>query len=62
MELEQGTKKLANDSKAAVELLEKKSEEYSKKFRNQIRSKDEQLAIIKEQYQSVQNIYIDKIR
>lgn len=34
MELDSGTKRLTNDSKAAVELLEKKTEEYSKKFRH----------------------------
>ncbi|CAD8051458.1 unnamed protein product [Paramecium sonneborni] len=62
MELDQIQKKYNIENKTALELLEKKSDEYNKKFRSQIRSKDEQLSIIKEQYEQVQNIYISKIQ
>ncbi|CAD8045796.1 unnamed protein product [Paramecium primaurelia] len=62
MELDQIQKKYNVENKTALELLEKKSDEYNKKFRSQIKSKDEQLSIIKEQYEQVQNIYINKIQ
>ncbi|CAK71366.1 unnamed protein product (macronuclear) [Paramecium tetraurelia] len=62
MELDQIQKKYNIENKTALELLEKKSDEYNKKFRSQIKSKDEQLSIIKEQYEQVQNIYINKIQ
>lgn len=48
MENDSILKKYTNENKTALELLEKKSDEYTKKFRNQIKSKDEQLCIIKE--------------
>ncbi|CAD8134861.1 unnamed protein product [Paramecium pentaurelia] len=62
MELDQIQRKYNVENKTALELLEKKSDEYNKKFRSQIKSKDEQLSIIKEQYEQVQNIYINKIQ
>ncbi|CAK72449.1 unnamed protein product (macronuclear) [Paramecium tetraurelia] len=62
MELDQIQRKYNIENKTALELLEKKSDEYNKKFRSQIKSKDEQLSIIKEQYEQVQNIYINKIQ
>lgn len=41
------SKNLEVETKISKELVEKKSEEYTNKFRNQIRQKDESLQLIK---------------
>lgn len=44
------------------ELADKKSEEYTHKYKNQVRMKEDTLQVVKDQYSKVQHIYIAKIK
>lgn len=44
------------------ELADKKSEEYTSKYKSQVRLKEDTLQVVKDQYSKVQHIYIAKIK
>lgn len=43
-------------------MAEKKSDEYTNKYRSQVRQKDETLQVVKDQYSKIQHIYTEKIK
>lgn len=55
-------KQAETENTVSKELADKKAEEYSNKFRNQIRQKDENITILKDQYAQVQAIYLNKVK
>jgi len=56
------TKKSDTETKVTKDLAEKKAEEYTNKYRTQIKQKEENLFIIKDQYAQVQQIYINRVK
>lgn len=48
--------------KVHKDLVEKKSQEYTSKYRNQISQKEDTLQVVKDQYSKVQQIYNDKVK
>jgi len=55
-------RKVEVEYKIAAETLGKKSEEYSQKYQNTIRQKDEALIMVKEQYAQIQKSYLTKLQ
>jgi len=55
-------RKVEVEYKIAAETLGKKSEEYTQKYQNTIRQKDEALIMVKEQYAQVQKTYLNKLQ
>ncbi|KRX09587.1 hypothetical protein PPERSA_08619 [Pseudocohnilembus persalinus] len=56
------SKQQTMEYKAEKELVENKCEEYTNKFRNQIKKKEDSIQLIKNQYAQAQKIYIGKVK
>jgi hypothetical protein len=56
------TKQAEVENKVTKELVEKKSEEYVSKYRSQVKNREENLQVLKEQYKKVQQIYLQRVK
>jgi len=56
------SKKIELDHQSHKDLHEKKADEYTGKHRHQMKQKDEEMFIIKDQYAQVQQIYINRVK
>lgn len=61
-ELDDLSKKTTQEVRIHKDLVEKKSQEYTNKYRTQISQKEDTLQVVKDQYSKVQTIYTDKIK
>jgi len=50
------------ENMTTTKTINKKSEEYSNRYRQEIRQKDEDLALLKDQYAQIQQIYLQKMK
>lgn len=61
-DLASARRQLEIDTRTTKELAEKKTNDYTSKYKQQLRIKEEGVQVIKEQYQKAQKIYLEKSR